>query len=165
VAEGPADPILSLAVRYNADTFENKVNLGVGAYRDNDGKPYIFPVVKKAEEIIVADKSLDKEYSPIDGNQEFNRGARGVLFGFDHKDVTSTRVATAQTLSGSGALRLIGEFLKTFRPGPVYLSDPTWGNHPKIFELLGTETRQYRYFDKNTKGLDFDGMIEDLKNA
>lgn len=52
-----------------------------------------------------------------------------------------------------------------FRPGPIYLSTPTWGNHPKIFELLGTETRQYRYFDKNTRGLDFDGMIEDLQNA
>ena len=83
VPEGPADPILSLSIRFKADTFEKKVNLGVGAYRDNDGKPYVFPVVKKAEESIVAE-NLDKEYSPIDGDQEFNKGARGVLFGFDH---------------------------------------------------------------------------------
>ena len=133
VPEGPADPILSLNVRMKADNHEKKVNLGVGAYRDAEGKPYVFPVVKKAEEIILKDDTLDKEYSPIDGDQHFNKGARGVLFGFDHKDVTSGRVASAQTLSGSGALRLIAEFLQKFRPGPIYMSTPTWGNHPKIF--------------------------------
>ncbi len=95
VAQAPADPILSLSTGFKADKDENKVNLGVGAYRTGDGKPLVFPVVRAAEAKIVADLSLDKEYLPIDGNQDFNRGARGVLFGWDHADVTSGRVCTA----------------------------------------------------------------------
>jgi aspartate/tyrosine/aromatic aminotransferase len=83
-----------LTVGFKADKNPKKVNLGVGAYRDNNGKPYVFPVVRKAEEMIVANKSLDKEYSPIDGDQAFNKGARGALFGWDHTDVTSGRVAS-----------------------------------------------------------------------
>ena len=103
VAMAPADPILKLSTGYKTDTFKQKVNLGVGAYRSSDGKPFVFPVVRAAEAKIVANKSLDKEYSPIDGDQVFNKGARQVLFGWDHKDVTSGRVASAQTfLSLSG---------------------------------------------------------------
>jgi aspartate/tyrosine/aromatic aminotransferase len=165
VANAPADPILKLSTGYKADKNPNRVNLGVGAYRDNNGKPYVFPVVRKAEEMIVANKSLDKEYSPIDGDQAFNKGARGVLFGWDHNDVNSGRVASAQTLSGTGALRVIGEFLAKFRPAAIYVSNPTWGNHNSVFKNCGLDVRQYRYFDKKTKGLDFNGMVEDLKNA
>mmetsp|Transcript_17988 Transcript_17988/g.30622 ORF Transcript_17988/g.30622 Transcript_17988/m.30622 type:complete len:417 (-) Transcript_17988:31-1281(-) len=165
VAQAPADPILSLSIGYKNDTNPNKVNLGIGAYRSEDGKPFVFPVVRKAEQLIANNEKLDKEYAPIDGEADFNKGARGVLFGWDHKDVTSGRVCSAQTLSGTGALRIIGEFLKKFRPAPIYLSNPTWGNHNQIFNALGMDVRQYRYFDKKTKGLDFDGMMEDLQNA
>jgi len=165
VAQAPADPILSLSVNYKNDTFPQKVNLGIGAYRDNDGKPYVFPVVRAAEAKIVADTKLDKEYLPIEGNTEFLTGARGVLFGWDHADVNSGRVASCQTLSGTGALRVIGDFIKIHRPTALYLSNPTWGNHQSIFAAAGLEVRQYRYFDPKTKGLDIKGMIEDLKNA
>jgi len=158
----PADPILSLSNGYKTDTDKNKVNLGVGAYRCELGKPYVFPVVRLAESKIVADKSLDKEYAPIEGNADFLMGTRGVLFGWNHKDVTSGRVASAQTLSGTGALRVIAEFLKEQRPAPIYVSNPTWGNHNSIFAKAGLDVRPYRYFDKATKGLDFKGMIEDL---
>ena len=95
VAQAPADPILNLSTGYKNDKNPNRVNLGVGAYRDDNGKPYVFPVVRRAEELIVANKSLDKEYSPIDGDQAFNKGARGVLFGWDHADVNSGRIASA----------------------------------------------------------------------
>ena len=165
VPQAPADPILSLSTGYKADSFKNKVNLGIGAYRDDSGKPYVFPVVRRAEEMIVANKNLDKEYAPIDGEQDFLKGARGVLFGWNHPDVSSGRVVSSQTLSGTGALRIIGEFLHKFKPAPIYLSNPTWGNHNQIFAALGFSVRQYRYFHKQTKGLDFAGMIEDLKNA
>lgn len=165
VKQAPADPILSLSTNYKNDTFPQKVNLGIGAYRDNDGKPYVFPVVRAAEAKIVANTKLDKEYLPIDGNQEFLKGARGVLFGWDHADVNSGRVASCQTLSGTGALRVIADFLVKHRPSPIYLSNPTWGNHGSIFAAAGMDVRQYRYFDKKTKGLDINGMLEDLKNA
>lgn len=115
--------------------------------------------------MIVSNTKLDKEYSPIDGDADFNKGARGVLFGWNHSDVSSGRVVSAQTLSGTGALRVLADFLIKHRAAPIYLSNPTWGNHPVVFKSAGFDVRQYRYFDKKTKGLDFNGMIEDLKNA
>jgi aspartate/tyrosine/aromatic aminotransferase len=161
----PADPILGLSAGFKVDKNPNKVNLGVGAYRDNDGKPFVFPIVRKVEAEIVADKKLDKEYLPIDGLQTFNTGARQVLFGWEHKDVNSGRVATVQTLSGTGALRVIADFLKKFKPSALYVSNPTWGNHGTVFAASGLQVRQYRYFDKKTRGLDIEGMIKDLDNA
>lgn len=165
VKQAPADPILSLSIGYKNDKDPNKVNLGIGAYRSEDGKPYVFPVVRAAEQKIASNHSLDKEYAPIDGEAAFNKGARGVLFGWNHKDVTSGRVASCQTLSGTGALRVIAEFLAKHRPAPIYVSNPTWGNHNQVFAASGLQVRQYRYFDKKTKGLDINGMLEDLRKA
>ena len=91
----PADPILSLSESFKNDTCDKKVNLGVGAYRDEQGKPFVFPVVKKAQLAIANDPKLDLEYGSIDGNALFNKAARGVLFGWDHPDVNSRRVASA----------------------------------------------------------------------
>lgn len=139
--------------------------MSVGAYRSDEGKPYIFPVVKKAEQMIVADPSLDKEYAPIEGLPDFNKGARGVVFGFDHPLVNDPRVVSAQTLSGTGALTIIANFLAKFRPSPIYVSNPTWGNHHQIFGTAGLQVRQYRYYKKETKGFDLAGMLEDLSNA
>ena len=163
--QAPADPILSLTTGFKNDKNPKKVNLGVGAYRDNNGKPFVFPVVRKAEAAIVADASLDKEYLPIDGLAEFNKGAQGVLFGFDSPWVGDERVASVQTLSGTGALRVIGDFLAKFKPAALYVSNPTWGNHNSVFAASGIAVRQYRYFDKKTKGLDINGMIADLEAA
>lgn len=115
--------------------------------------------------MIVENTKLDKEYSPIDGLADFNKGARGSIFGWDHKDVNSGRVVTAQTLSGTGALRVIGEFLKKFRPGPLYVSKPTWGNHQAVFKAAGLEVKEYRYFKPSTRGLDLEGMLADLAAA
>ena len=90
----PADPILSLTTNFKNDKDERKVNLGVGAYRDNNGKPFVFPIVKKVEHEVVNDVTLDKEYAPIDGVAEFITGSKQVIFGWEHPDVTSGRVAT-----------------------------------------------------------------------
>ncbi len=166
VAMAPPDAILGLTTAFAADKNPKKCNLGVGAYRDDNGKPYVFPVVRKAEASIIADQSLDKEYAPIDGLADFNKGARGSMFGWNHPDVTSGRVVTAQTLSGTGALRVVSEFLKAFRPGhPLYISKPTWGNHQAIFKAVGLEVKEYRYFKPATKGLDIEGMVADLAAA
>jgi len=132
VPSTPEDPILNLIVGFMKDDFEKKVMLGVGAYRTENGEPYVFECVREAEQRIINDKSLKKEYLPIDGNKEFLKGARGVLFGFDSPMVNDPRVYSSQTLSGSGALRIIGDFLIKFRPSAVYMSTPTWGNHPAV---------------------------------
>jgi aspartate/tyrosine/aromatic aminotransferase len=165
VPTAPADAILGLTIAFNNDKNPKKCNLGVGAYRDDDGKPYVFPVVRKAEARIVADLKLDKEYSPIDGLADFNKGARGSIFGWNHADVNSGRVATFQTLSGTGALRVIAEFLAKFRPAPLYVSNPTWGNHQAVFKSAGLDVRSYRYFKPSTRGLDLEGMLADLAAA
>ena len=165
VPMAPADPILGLSAGFKADKNPKKVNLGVGAYRDNNGKPYVFPVVRQAETAICADHTLDKEYLPIDGLAEFRKGAQGVLFGWNSPLVGADRVASVQTLSGTGALRVVGEFLAKFRPAAMYVSDPTWGNHNTVFATAGVSVRKYRYFDKKTKGLDINGMLADLNNA
>jgi aspartate/tyrosine/aromatic aminotransferase len=165
VPVAPPDAILNLTAGFAADKNPNKCNLGVGAYRDDNGKPFVFPVIRKAEKKICDNHALDKEYSPIDGLQDFNKGARGVIFGFDSPMVNDKRVVTLQTLSGTGALRVVADFLKNFRPGPLYMSKPTWGNHNAIFTKAGVETRGYRYFKPSTRGLDIEGMLEDLSKA
>ena len=95
VSMAPPDPILGLSTGYKNDKDPRKVNLGIGAYRTEDGKPYVFPVVREAEHAIVSNHSLDKEYSPQDGDQTFLKGSRGVLFGWNHPLVNDARVASA----------------------------------------------------------------------
>jgi len=95
VPMAPADPILSLTTGFKADTDPKKVNLGVGAYRDNNGKPFVFPIVKKVEKEIVDDKTLDKEYAPIEGVADFIKGSRMVAFGWDHPAVSDPRIITS----------------------------------------------------------------------
>lgn len=165
VPVAPPDAILNLTTGFNNDKNPNKCNLGVGAYRDDNGKPFVFPVIRKAEKMICDNHALDKEYSPIDGLADFNKGARGAIFGFDSPLVNDKRVVTLQTLSGTGALRVVADFLHKFRPGPLYVSKPTWGNHKAIFTKAGIDTRDYRYFKPSTRGLDIDGMLEDLSKA
>lgn len=129
VQMAPADSILKLTTDFKNDKDTKKVNLGVGAYRDNSGKPFVFPIVKKVENEIVADLTLDKEYAPIDGVADFIQGSKMVVLGWDHPDVNSGRVVTCQTISGTGSLKVVGDFLNKHRKAPLYVSKPTWANH------------------------------------
>jgi aspartate aminotransferase, cytoplasmic len=165
VTLAPPDPILSATARFNAATNPQKVNLGIGAYRGSDGKPYVLDVVRIAEKQILENKDLNKEYLPIQGDEEFLHGARGSLFGFGSAMSTDKRVASLQCPSGTAALRLVGDFIAKFRPAPLYMSAETWPTHSKIFTAVGLAQRPYRYFDMTTKGLDIDGMVADLEGA
>lgn len=129
ITMAPSDSILQMTVNFKNDKDSKKVNLGVGAYRDNNGKPYVFPIVKKVEQEIVNDPTLDKEYAPIEGVADFITGSKQVLFGWDHPDVNSGRVATCQSLSGTGALKILADFIFKFRNAPIYVSNPSWANH------------------------------------
>ncbi|WVQ95392.1 hypothetical protein IAU59_002489 [Kwoniella sp. CBS 9459] len=166
VPQGPPDPILGVTDAFKKDKAPNKVNLGVGAYRDEDGKPYVLESVLKAEDIL-HQKKLDKEYLPITGEAEFVKLAAELAYGKDSKPLQEGKLAVAQSVSGTGALRIASGFLAAHYSGPktVYLPDPTWGNHVPIFENVGIKVQRYRYFDKKTVGLDFNGMKEDIKNA
>jgi len=151
----PPDPILGITLAFNADTHPNKVNLGVGAYRTDEGKPYVLNVVRKVEKQI-ANSDQNKEYLPIDGLPEFKSAAQKLLFHPESPALKEGRVASTQSISGTGALRIGAEFIqKFFKGAAVLISDPTWGNHPTIFNERGVQVKSYRYFDPKTNGLDF----------
>lgn len=166
VPAGPPDPILGITEAFKACSNPSKMNLGVGAYRDQDGKPFVLPSVRQAEASIVAAK-YDKEYLGITGFAEFIKRAALLAYGPDSAPLKQGRIAITQSISGTGALRIGGAFLQRFYPHSkaIYLPTPTWGNHIPIFEHSGLEVKQYRYYDKNTVGLDAKGMLEDIKNA
>lgn len=167
VPQAPEDPLFGLARSCKADTSPLKVDLGIGAYRDDNAKPWVLPVVKKADEILRNNPELNHEYAPIAGLADFTSKAAELILGSDSPAVGENRVASLQTISGTGAVHLGALFLAKFYRGnrTVYLSDPTWANHKQIFGNVGLETAAYPYFSKRSKGLDFEGMKAAIEAA
>jgi len=167
ITVAPPDPILSTTTAFQADTDPKKINLGVGAYRTVEGKPYVLQVVREAEEELLKElgDKVNKEYAPIDGPPELKGLCQTLLFG-DCEAVKSGRIASAQALSGTGALRVCGDFIKTYMPEEaheIWLSTPTWGNHNTIFAKSGLKVKEYPYYKPETRGFDFDGMMKCLR--
>ncbi|KAJ7958542.1 Aspartate aminotransferase [Quillaja saponaria] len=161
----PPDPILGVSEAFRADTNEVKLNLGVGAYRTEDLQPYVLNVVKKAENLML-ERGENKEYLPIEGLAAFNRATAELLLGADNPVLKQQRVATVQGLSGTGSLRLGAALIERYFPGAkVLISSPTWGNHKNIFNDAKVPWSEYRYYDPKTVGLDFEGMISDIKRV
>mmetsp|Transcript_6900 Transcript_6900/g.10097 ORF Transcript_6900/g.10097 Transcript_6900/m.10097 type:complete len:430 (+) Transcript_6900:25-1314(+) len=160
------DAIKQLTIKFNNDSDPNKVLLGEGVYKTNEGSPYVLPSVRSAEKVVY-DKELHHEYAPVSGVEAYNQKAREFALGTNNSALKENRVATVQAISGTGALSLAASFLAKYYEGPkvVYMPAPTWVNHIKIFKDEGFEVREYRYFDKNTGGLDFEGAAEDIRNA
>jgi len=168
VATAPPDPILGTSIAYNADADPRKINLGIGAYRNEGGKPYVLECVKKAEEAILADTgtAVNKEYSTIDGPPKLKTLTQQLIFGDDCAAVAEGRIASAQALSGTGSLRVVGEFIKTFmkpESHEIWVSNPTWGNHNAIFAKAGLAVKTYPYYKPETRGFDFEGMMQALR--
>ncbi|XP_059461009.1 aspartate aminotransferase P2, mitochondrial [Corylus avellana] len=165
VTMAPPDPILGVSEAFKADTHESKLNLGVGAYRTEELQPYVLNVVKKAENLML-ERGENKEYLPIEGLAAFNKVTAELLFGADNPVIKQQRVATVQGLSGTGSLRLAAALIERYFPGAkVLISSPTWGNHKNIFNDARVPWSEYRYYDPKTVGLDFEGMLADIKAA
>jgi aspartate aminotransferase len=164
VTMGPPDVILGVTEAYKRDTNPNKINLGAGTYRDDNGKPYVLPCVRKAEEKIKA-KNLDKEYAPISGNPDFCKHAIRLALGDGSEVIANGLNATVQGISGTGSLRVGAAFLKSFFPGvkTVWLPKPTWGNHTPIFKHSGLDVDGYKFYDPKTCGFDFQGALDDIR--
>ena len=163
----PADPILGLNDAFKKDEHPKKVLLGMGAYRDDDGKPYILPCVRRAEEIIL-EKKMDHEYLPISGLDSYVQKCLKLGYGENSKGLIENRIAGAQSISGTGSLRLGFTFFSQWYPHKdidFLIPNPTWPIHRTIADLVGYDWKHYRYYSAETKGLDFDGMKEDLVNA
>lgn len=154
----PADPILGLTEAFRREANPRKVNLGVGIYMDGHGATPTLETVRAAEtRMLEADKP--KTYLPISGDPGYGAAVQGLLFGKDSPIVADARARTAHTPGGTGALRVAGDFLRgNVGVRRIHVSDPTWANHPKIFEAAGLEVKTYPYFDASTRGLDFEGM-------
>eukprot|EP00939_MAST-03C_sp_MAST-3C-sp1_P001721 g1721.t1 len=172
VKQAPPNAIFHTTTRFKKDTSAVKVNLGVGAYRDEKGKPWVLPTVKLAEKKIyegVVNDEINHEYLPITGLDAFVSEAAKLVLGTKSAAIAEGRVSGVQALSGTGALRLGAEFLSNniMSAGKpiIYISAPTWSNHRTIFTLAGFEVRNYRYYDASTRGFDCKGMIADLEAA
>jgi aspartate/tyrosine/aromatic aminotransferase len=162
----PPDPILNMSVAYKNDPHPSKVDLGVGAYRDEEGRPLVFEAVRKAEEQIINNLSENHEYTTIEGSLKLKPLCLRVLFGDSVSESDLKRIVSAQSISGTGALRLASEFLSLHCNKPdVYVSDPTWGNHNAIFGKAGLKVKTYPYWDSKNRKVDVDSWAEFLETV
>ncbi|RVD24952.1 aminotransferase class I/II-fold pyridoxal phosphate-dependent enzyme, partial [Mesorhizobium sp. M4B.F.Ca.ET.017.02.2.1] len=158
----PADKILALIGLYRADPRPGKVDLGVGVYKDRDGKTPVMRALREAEKRLLQSQDT-KTYLGLAGDTGFNAAMAKLTFG-DKADLS--RVRTAQAPGGSGALRLVAELLKRTRAdATVWLSDPTWPNHMPVMRAAGLQIRDYPYFDAASGAVRFRDMLAALRTA
>jgi aspartate aminotransferase len=163
----PPDSILSLVQEYKDDASKDKVDLGPGAYRDENGKPWVLPVVRKAEKMLLADPTADHEYLPIAGLQSFTKAAAKLVLGEDCKQLQDGLVVSMQTISGTGSLHLACLFMSRFykKSKKIYISSPSWPNHYAVCRNVGLEVVDIPYYDPKTRGLDFNGYKNAIEHA
>lgn len=158
----PADKILALVAAYRADPRDTKVDLGVGVYKDATGNTPVMRAVKEAERRLVANQT-SKAYTGLAGDPAFADAMIDLVLG---DTVARDRIAAVATPGGTGAIRQALELIMMAVPdATVWLSNPTWPNHPSIIKYLGMKMGEYRYFDNTTRGVDFAGLMEDLGNV
>jgi aspartate aminotransferase len=161
----PADPILGLSAACRADPNPKKVDLTVGIYMDEQGICPVFEAVRLAQQALEAEE-VTKAYLPAAGDAQFNTGIQRLTLGESSSALTEGRVSSIQTPGGCGALRIGAEIVHAAAPNArVWVSDPTWPVHIPLLGSVGLEFKSYRYYDPETHGVNFDGMIADLKNA
>ncbi len=161
VAFYAGDPILSLVEKFMADPRSHKVNLSIGIYFDEQGRLPVLDSVRAAE-VERAKEAKPRGYLPMEGLAEYRQGVQHLLFGHDQQLLK--RIATIQTLGGSGALKIGADFIKKWFPtSKVYVSNPTWDNHKSIFEGAGFEVGTYPYYDSEKIDVKFDEMIAFFK--
>lgn len=163
----PEDPIFQLTMDFNKDTHPNKINLGAGAYRDDNAQPWVLSSVKGAKLNIANDPLDHHEYPAIAGLPKFRALAARLIFGAESPAILEGRVASNQTISGTGANHMAGLFIRHFYPSAnIYLSSPTWGNHHALYQSVGfTKLQNYPYWDAAKKALDIEGMLDCMRSA
>ena len=158
----PGDPILSLNENFQQDPRTSKVNLSIGIYFDDEGRLPVMQAVEQAEAELMHDMG-PRPYLPMSGLVAYRSAIQELVFGTDCAARAEGRVATLQTLGGSGALRVGADFLKRYFPqAQVWISDPSWENHRVVFERAGFVVNTYPYYDAATGGLKFDAMLAEL---
>jgi aspartate aminotransferase len=160
-----ADSILGLMAKYRADPFKQKVDLGVGVYRDLSGNTPILDCVRRAEKEVLAAQTT-KSYVGAAGREEFNSAMEELVLGSAHATRRDRRARSLQTPGGCGALRVGAELIKAAAPNAVvHVSDPTWGNHAPLLGGCGLKLERYPYYDAATHELRFEAMLQRLEVA
>lgn len=165
ITAAPADPILGLTDIFRADARPNKINLGIGVYKDETGKTPVLTSVKKAEQYLLENETT-KNYLGIEGIPAFASCTQELLFGKESPIVTNRRARTAQTPGGTGGLRVAADFIANQTSAKrIWISNPSWPNHKNVFSAVGLEVLEYAYYDAANHALDFDGLLNSLKLA
>lgn len=163
IQPAPPDSILGLTEEFKKDQNPEKVNLGVGVYKDDAGNTPILRCVKAAEKELL-DTEKSKSYLPISGDPAYAAAVQRLILGAESEVVSSARAATVHAPGGTGALRVGADLIHKFNPeAKVWVSSPTWANHNGIFGAAGFEIDRYAYYNTENKGLDFDKMFSDLE--
>ena len=159
----PPDAILGISEAFRNDPRSAKINLSVGVYKDAGGRTPIMRCVKRAEERLLREEQT-KDYIAIQGAEAYTAHVQRLLLPPGHDLLASGRLATVQTPGGTAALRVAADFLQKNLPrARVWLSDPTWPNHPSVFQAAGREIRTYPYFDPSNNELNFPAMLAALR--
>ncbi|MGY3349242.1 amino acid aminotransferase [Serratia marcescens] len=165
ITAAPADPILGLTDIFRADARPNKINLGIGVYKDETGKTPVLTSVKKAEQYLLENETT-KNYLGIEGIPAFASCTQELLFGKESPIITNRRARTAQTPGGTGGLRVAADFIANQTSAKrIWISNPSWPNHKNVFSAVGLEVLEYAYYDAANHALDFDGLLNSLKQA
>jgi aromatic-amino-acid transaminase len=165
VEMAPKDPIFGLIEQFTQDARANKVNLAIGVYCDDNGKLPLLKCVQEAEKRIAADPKA-RGYLPMDGMAAYDSAVKSLVFGADSAIVKEGRVGTAQSIGGTGGLKIGADFLKKYYPvSKLLISDPSWENHRALFTNAGFTVESYPYYDAANRGINFDGMLAALNAA
>lgn len=161
----PADPILGLMAAFRADDNPRKIDLGVGVYKDEQGRTPVMRAVKEAETRLLKNQD-SKTYVAPAGQERFNHLIAGLIFGDELVNSLGGRRVTFQTPGGCGGLRLGAELLQRVKPGArILVSDPTWANHIPLLGEAGLEISTYPYYDYQNHAIRFDAMMDTLSQA
>jgi len=169
IEAAPPDAILGLTEAFKKDTHPQKVNLGVGVYKDDQGTTPVLKCIKaciKAAEKTLVETQTTKGYLPISGDPAYAANVQKLIFGAGSEVIASGRAATIHSPGGTGALRVGADLLKKFNPDSrVWVSSPTWANHKGIFTAAGFAINDYPYYDPASKGVDFAAMLATLETV
>ena len=161
----PADPILGLIKQCQEDPRPNKIDLGVGVYKNNEGLTPVMRAVQQAEQKLLAEQTTKSYIGPL-GVPQFNEYMKLLVLGQRHSALNEQRVAMVQTPGGCGALRVAAELILRAHPGAaIWVSEPTWGNHIPLLGDSGLQIRSYPYYDFATHSIQFEAMLEALKHV
>ncbi|MDP6413660.1 MAG: amino acid aminotransferase [Gammaproteobacteria bacterium] len=161
----PPDPILGLSVAFKADTNPNKIDLGIGVYKDAQGNTPVMSAVKKAEDIILNSQTTKAYVGPV-GAADYNETVAHLVLGDTLYDSLGKRRVTVQSPGGTGGLRLAAEFIKKANAdATIWVSDPTWANHVPLIGSAGLKIEKYPYYDYTSHGVRFEEMLDCLRRV